>query len=521
MKSTKRLLAALLAAIMILVALPVAAMAEEEPLEITLMLSEQSLQPVLQDTVTIKFIEDKFNIHITLMPIPSSDFSTKLSTVFATADLPDLIAGVAMNDIRNYDLGDMLVDLYDYRDCLPTYLGLIEADDRINATKTYEVTEEDGETSLYLMRDLEYNRIDIAPIGAIRSDLLEELGLEMPTTWDEMYETMKAIKAAYPDVYFFSSRNGTNYMIGSLAYAMGSGGFGTFDTTRGMYYEKDSDSWVYGPTSANFKNVIQFLANAWQDGLIDPDYATNTRDVLWEKISTGKVVYFKDNNSFIARVFQPAFEAAGNNWNLKIVPPLANNVTETRELRYERDWSDGIVINKDCPEVERVLEMLDWCFSDEGVKVMNFGVEGETYYLDDDGNPMMVDSIMEETAGSTDQFNAIQSILGVGCWCWTPYIDEGTYLQTSGSLFIDMGKEIRGYTEEGLIDFKALTPSFTTEENEQVADLELKLDTVFSSNIDAFITGSRSMDEWDAFVADLQNAGSADLEELFNTAYKR
>lgn len=521
MKSFKRMLALALVALMTFAMVPTAS-AEEAPLEITLALSEQSLQPILQDTVNIKFIEEKFNIHINLQPIPSSDYQTKIATFFSTNDLPDIIAGAAMSNIQSFeDIDEMLVDLYDYRDCLPNYLGLIEADDRKAATKTYEMVDEDGSRSLYLMRDLEYNRIDIAPIGQIRKDLLDEQGLEMPTTWDEFYDVMLKIKAAHPDVYFFSSRGGTNRLIGSLAYPMGSGGFGTFDGTRGMYYEKDTGKWTYGPVQASFKPVIQYLANAWKDGLIDPDYATCSRDDLWEKITTGKVVYFKDNNSFLARVFQPAFDQAGQGWQMVIVPPLANNVTTTRELRYERDWSDGLVISKKCPEVERVLKMLDWCFSDEGVKVMNFGIEGETYYMDEEGHPMVVDSILEETKDATDQFNAIQSILGVGCWAWTPYIDEGTYLQTSGQLFIDLGEEIRGYTDAGLIDFKPLVPAFTAEENERVAELELTLTTIFDANIDSFITGARSMDDWDAFVTELNNNGVAELEEIFNTAANR
>ncbi|MCR4885006.1 MAG: extracellular solute-binding protein [Clostridiales bacterium] len=515
----KRLLAMVLVLMMAAALLPASA---EAPLEITMAVSENTLQPILQDTVNIKFIQEKFGIHINLQAIPSSDYQTKIASFFNTNDLPDIIVGASLGTFQGIeDVDEMLIDLYDYRECLPTYFGLIEADDRINATKTYETMEEDGSKSLYLMRDLEYNRIDIAPIGQIRTDLLEEQGIPMPTNWDELYDAMLKIKEKHPDVYFFGSRAGTTRLIGALAYPMGSGGFGTFDGDRGMYYEKDLDKWIYGPSQAAFKDVIQYLANAWKDGLIDPDYQTSTRDELWEKISTGKVVYFKDNNSFLARVFQPAFDQAGQGWKMEIVPPLANKHTSTRELRYERDWSDGLVISKKCPEIERVLKMLDWCFTEEGVKVMNFGIEGETYYIDEEGHPMVVDSILEQTKDAVDQFNAIQSILGVGCWCWTPYIDEGTYLQTSGKLFIDLGEEIRGYTEAGLIDFKPLVPSFTTEENEKIAEIELRLDTIFDSQIDAFITGTRSMDEWDSFVAELNNNGVAELEELFNTAFKR
>ena len=68
----KRILALLLTVMMMAALLPAMASAEE-PLEITLALSEASLQPILQDTANIKFIQEKFGIHINLQPIPSSD----------------------------------------------------------------------------------------------------------------------------------------------------------------------------------------------------------------------------------------------------------------------------------------------------------------------------------------------------------------------------------------------------------------------------------------------------------------
>ena len=49
----------------------------------------------------------------------------------------------------------------------------------------------------------------------------------------------------------------------------------------------------------------------------------------------------------------------------------------------------------------------------------------------------------------------------------------------------------------------------------------MELQTQFDSNIDAFITGTRSMDEWDDFVQEQIDAGSERLEELYNTAYQR
>jgi len=83
------------------------------------------------------------------------------------------------------------------------------------------------------------------------------------------------------------------------------------------------------------------------------------------------------------------------------------------------------------------------------------------------------------------------------------------------------GEEIRGYTEAGLIDYKAYTPAFTLEESEEIAEIEMELQVIFESSIDAFIKGERSMEEWPDLVEELKDAGSERLEELFNEAYNR
>ena len=41
---------------------------------------------------------------------------------------------------------------------------------------------------------------------AVRTDILEQLNLQVPKTWDELYTMLKAMKAAYPASYPFSDR---------------------------------------------------------------------------------------------------------------------------------------------------------------------------------------------------------------------------------------------------------------------------------------------------------------------------
>lgn len=524
----KKLTALFLALLLAVTVMPVASMAEtyaeDDLVTVTFMMNENANQTLLQDTIVLNYIKEHFGLDIQIMAIPASDFSTKLSTSFATNDIADVTYGVTTANIGAFDLEYMCVNLMDYADQLPNYFGLAFDENnptRYEATQSFMSQNSEGKDAMYILRKMEYDRVDIAPISAIRGDLLDELGLERPTSWAELYDVMLAIKEAHPDVYFFSSRAGAQRILACLAYGMGSGGFGTFDGI-GIYLEPETDTWTYGPTQESFRSVVQYLANAWNDGLVDPDYASNDANNLWEKISTGKVVYYNDNNSFISRIFEPAFTSAGNDdWYFELLAPLANDYTPTRTLRYELDWSDGVAISKDCPALDRVLALFDWMYTDEGARVMNFGVEGESYYIDENGNPMIVDEIMESTAGAADQYAAINSVIGTGIWGMAMYIDEGIYRQIYGDLFFEQGDIIRGWTEEGLIDYKYMTPAFTLEEQEEVTELTMELQTQFDSNIDAFITGTRSMDEWDDFVQEQLDAGSERLEELYNTAYKR
>ncbi len=518
----KKLTALFLALIMVLSMAPMAL--AEEVVQVKFMMSESANQPLLQDTPVLNYIKEKFGVEIVYQAVPGSDYGTKVATAFATGDIADVTYGISAAQLAACDAEELFLNLLDYKDQLPNFMGLVMDESnptRYAATQAAISKNSKGEDAMYIMRQIEANRVAIAPISAIRGDLLDEQNIPRPTTWTELYDAMLKIKEKHPDIYFFSSRSKLQRIVACLAYGMGSGGFGTFDSL-GMYLEPETGKWTYGPVEESFRAVIQYLANAYKDGLVDPDYATNSSDNLWEKLGTGKVAYYNDNNSFIARTIHPAFAKGGHDdWYFELLPPLKNDVTGTaRVLRYELDWPDGVVISKDCENLDKVLAVLDWLYTDEGAEVTNLGVEGETFYVDENGNKLIVDSIMEATAGAADQYAAINSVIGGGIWGLAQYIDEAPYRQIYGDLFFEHGDQIKAWTDAGEIHYKYVVPSFTVEEQEEVTELTMNLETVYNSSIDAFVTGAKSMDEWDAFVAE-QVEDAARLCEIYNTAAAR
>jgi len=524
--NTRRILSALLVLLMLMTVAPVSSMAEatsndehtlwfEDGLTVTWMTRETSQQTMSTEAPVLQAVKDATNATIVLQPIPEADYTTKRATVFASNTMPDVVAHAIQSEVAMYGGMGMFVNLDEYKDLAPNYFALVDAEDRITETNKFRI-----EGCLYGFRTLEYDRLAVAPMPQIRVDLLEELGINTPATWDDLYAAMLAIKAAHPDIYAFGSRKGTNYLIGALAYSLGSGGFPAFAVNRGMYYEPNTDSYIYGPTNEKFTRVVTFLANAYADGLLDPDYGTMDKDLMFERLSNGKLFSVFDNNSFTARVYNPGLKAIDGNARFDLLAPMENADGQTRSFRYERDWADQVVINSQSKNFEDIIRLVDWMYSEEGMMITNFGVEGEHYDIVD-GFPTIKPEIVERNINASDVFMAIQGEIGVGLHGMGQYIDESTYKQVSDPLFVDMGERIQEWTDAGTTIYLPNWPSFTSEETEEITELELRIGNVFDQEIDAYITGKKSIGDWGELVEMLQAQGSERLEEIFNQAYDR
>ncbi|MDE6962318.1 MAG: hypothetical protein K2P30_01675 [Lachnospiraceae bacterium] len=89
---------------------------ENEMITVTLMRSQSAVQPMSEENKVVDLIEKKFNIHLELQLIPDADYTTKRSVALASADLPDIIMGVTIDELRKYAPDGQFLNLYDYAD---------------------------------------------------------------------------------------------------------------------------------------------------------------------------------------------------------------------------------------------------------------------------------------------------------------------------------------------------------------------------------------------------------------------
>jgi len=143
------------------------------------------------------FMEANPKVHITIETFSWADFYTKWTTGLASGNVPDLSTALPNHVVEMIDA-----------DCIIPMDNLIDSigRDRFYEAPLTEMTA-DGKTWAVPL----YSH---AQVMWYRTDLLEKYGLEVPTTWDELYEAASVIQAGENgNVYGCSVPMGTNDMM--------------------------------------------------------------------------------------------------------------------------------------------------------------------------------------------------------------------------------------------------------------------------------------------------------------------
>lgn len=475
----------------------------DEELTITIMKGEHPSQPINPDAPIYNEIYKKTGIKVDIQGVPGSDYEQKARTLLATDSMPDVMQ-IYFNEIREFANTGIFLPISDYLDeYAPNFKRIKE---EIPQLKSFEI---DGK--LYYFPQLARHMNKMGQVPMIRLDILEELNLDMPEDFDQLYETLKKIKEAYPDVYPFTNRNGTNNLLTCVAYPMGSG--------AGIYFDKDIDGgrYVYGSVTQDFKEILGYLNKLFEEQILDPDYAVATAQQWQEKLSTGRAFFYYDNPSFAIN-FNKALQEENPDYRFGPMPIMKNSKGAKRNLFYDSHWyQEGYVISSKTKNPEAVIRLYDWFYSEEGADLLNFGILG-THYTKENGEYKVSQDLIDKSMQQSDPYRAYMGELGAGLLAIAPYIDERNQWPF-------MADEVKAWydqwaQDEGMFE-RTVAPIFTEEEIEKLKELTTKVDTILTNEIDKFIMGERPLDEFDQIAEKAIEAGALEIERIYNDALAR
>lgn len=368
-------------------AAPAEESAAQEPVDIDLwaLATVTEAGPPPDDWIAYQRIRDELGINLNYVIIPpGGDGEAKLNAAAAANQLPDLVQmASATGDTRSslfrlYDLG-LLAPVDDLLPLMPERVKTHYSDQLLNDLVTF-----DG----HMYGLAEPPAIPKREGLVIRKDWLDKLGLEPPTTIDELYDVAVAFTTQDPD------GNGQDDTYGIGGFIEGEGIGRRFNYILGAFGVPDvwnfMDPETFGLNIRNpkYEDALAFFTKMNEAGVIDPDWPTLKKDEFRARWKQGLFgIMWED---FAALTNKSNYTPFDENFPDAEWIPLAAPVGPDGDAWYDAYKGRGQIFAMsqnaaDEGKGDAIARLLEWMATD-GYYLLGFGEEGVNFVLEDDGS---------------------------------------------------------------------------------------------------------------------------------------
>ncbi len=418
----KKILAALLVAVMLLSLVPAVLAEGEEPITLTVFRGDPGDQPT-EDNKIYKLIEEKFGVKFSFSYL-AGDLDQTLSIQLAGDVYPDLFDGGNSADL--IISGGALINLLDY--ISPEKTPRLWAHIEPQKARLIE-KDADGNDVLYIIPNYglpDGPQIALSvggPAFFIQKQVLEWDDYPTIKTLDEYFDLLERFLDANP-----TDENGTPYtgfgilcedwrhfcLINPVQHLMGRPNDGEvyICVTDQNYEVTGNDPSVEFKTETFIdkpyaKAYYKKLNDAFHAGLIDRNTFSMSYDQYIALISSGTMLGMFDqawdfgtaSSALVdAKMYDRTYVALG-----LVYDPDYVNGAEIEEHYLNGSLPNvrrGFGISTTCQCPERIIAMWEEMLSDEWQLIFNWGIEGEDYYITEDGRLNMTEEQYANTQNS-------------------------------------------------------------------------------------------------------------------------
>lgn len=326
------------------------------------------------DSPFVTEIEKIMNVHIHYTPYNKDAWSNQMTMMFATDDLPDIIAN--LQSAGNMSYGQMLkyadegylLDFIEYQDKMP-FMTEFFANHPEYAS--YVTTPEGKVYGFPIMNVQGADSLSIYPISW-NMDWLNNLELEIPQTRDELVEVLTAIRDKDADgdgdptneIPFSGGITNTSNLASMVMW-----GYGIYSRTPGYaLYVDDAGKIVLGNLTDEYKEFLTFMRMLYTEGFYADDAAVVTNDEVKERTLNNNygVLNGVYNNEYVA--LQEERGTTVHNWIPTNSAFTANKDDARVTVLNSAVMSDmNMVASADTEYPEVVARFIDYFFDEFGV----------------------------------------------------------------------------------------------------------------------------------------------------------
>lgn len=308
--------------------------------------------------------------------VQEDSYDTQLAAKVASQDLPDVIKKEDGNVDDLIDQG-LILPLDDYlEEYCPHYLAQL-TDDDLAALKNPK----DGKIyglSLIVNNEAAYSTM-------IRTDWLTNLGLDEPETWDDWVNVWKAFKD--------NDANGDGDATNEIPLAVSYDQFYMLENMFGIesngYFSVVDGKYVYDPENPKYEEFLDQMRELYSDGILYSEFITCDQEQL-NTIGSNNTLGSTVNWAEQAKNYSLACQELGNKDALySCVTPITGPDGDQKIQARTKLSENTFFTVKAQDRLPQILQAFDYLYSDDGIILTNYGIEGQTFDYDESGNPVV------------------------------------------------------------------------------------------------------------------------------------
>lgn len=353
--------------------------------------SSQGRQPDESDPI-LKVLEEKFNADIQLNVI-TSEYESKLNLEVASGNTPDIMK-VSAAQFNSFLEQELLLPIEGHVEKMPNFMALYPD---VLEDPTLRVN-----GHLYFLKGNKPAESIIKSYWSlwIRKDWLDKLGLEIPTTLEELKNVAIAFATQDPD------GNGVNDTFGYTGLNEVNNSYmdpilGAFGVGQDDFVLDAQGNLVYSAATEAYRDALAWMKDFIATGAVDPDVSLMTSfDAVREKVYRNQVgmMYFSWAEFVKPPYDQTLAEMTPDAEWIQIDAPIGPGGRYSSCYNVPGFATNGWVLSADLaddPEkLDLILRYLDYITAGEGSDLVCYGVEGIHFnYVD--GKVVPTDRISE------------------------------------------------------------------------------------------------------------------------------
>lgn len=448
-----------------------------------------------------QLFEEYTNIKIKWDIIPPGEYASVLESRMETGELPDLFE-IDRQQINHFYDKTVFVNFAEYLAQMPNWKKWAKQKHSIYYNSV------DIEGNIYCLDS--FNTRGTVPCMPIyRKDIFEKGGVAIPRTIEELYDALLTLKEKYPESTPVVCRWGLNNLVYGVSIL--------YQTKTGFYLDNKDLVYKFGPVTENFKSAIAMLQKFYAADLIDKEVATISDKQFEEKIVSGQGFFMFSEYLYClntgyegdwtgkGKKRDPDFELA------PMIPPnteFGSGLVDIQESSNLGHYS--VAINSKSKYVDEIVKLLDYQLSEEIINLVNWGVEGETYTVENREKKWLI-GYEERMQKGLDTRSGMWVPIDVDC--------KESGLHPKDAAFC---KKANKDMEQYAFYRPKTVLLFTEKEQEKINEIMTPIYSYCEDQYVRFIVGELNMEEdWEMFVETVTKMGYETVLQMYQEKYNK